>query len=319
MAPAAGIVKVSAPGYIAPGSCPPLLPDACNPSTPRPARQIRKTLARRDPAGQENRQRPKFPPGRRPMTDIEALLARSGVHPDWQPLVADALARVDRAYLAELLNDTQWLPGSERLLAAFRRDRAGLRYLLIGESPYPRPESANGIAFYDAAVGELWGDNGLAKAVNRATSLRNIVKTALLAEGLVERDRNGKLSQQAIAALDKRGLVSTLGELFDNLERSGFLLLNATPVLHRSRRPALEARYWQAFLERILTLIAAHSPRRITLLLWGRIAGLVESMPVSEEFERIVCEHPYNLSFIDNPDMLRLFARLRILQKPPRG
>ena len=74
----------------------------------------------------------------------------------------------------------------DRLLAAFQRDRAGVRYLLIGESPYPRRASANGIAFYDAAVDSLWSEQGLSKAVNRATSLRNIVKTALLAEGLLQ-------------------------------------------------------------------------------------------------------------------------------------
>ena len=42
-----------------------------------------------------------------------------------------------------LIEDMRWLPGADRLLAAFRRDLSGVRYLLIGESPYPRPESAN--------------------------------------------------------------------------------------------------------------------------------------------------------------------------------
>ncbi len=117
-----------------------------------------------------------------------------------------------------------------------------MRYLLIGESPYPRRESANGIAFYDAAVGELWSDRGLSKAVNRATSLRNIVKTALLGEGLLQRDADGKITQDAIARLDKSGLIQTLPELFDNLASAGFLMLNATPVLHPERKPAVEAR-----------------------------------------------------------------------------
>lgn len=250
------------------------------------------------------------------MTDIETLLQRSRIHPEWRETLAEALATIDPHYLHALLQDRSWLPGADRLLAAFRRDRAGLRYILVGESPYPRRESANGIAFYDAAVGDLWSENGLSKAVNRATSLRNIVKTALAAEGLVMADSEGRIGQQAIAALDKRGLVQTLGQLFDNLEDRGFLLLNATPVLHPARRPALEARYWREFLDRLLRSIAAGSPRRITLLLWGKIAAVVESLPGSDGFVRLVCEHPYNVSFIDNPDMLRLFARLRVLQQP---
>ena len=242
------------------------------------------------------------------------LVRRSRVHADWRPLLVDALACVDREYLHALTSDETWLPGADNLLAAFRRERAGLRYLLIGESPYPRRESANGIAFHDAAVGSLWSEQGLSKAVNRATSLRNIVKTALLAEGHLQRDDEGKVTQQAIAGIDRSGLVETLGEMFDNLQRAGFLMLNATPVLHPQRKPAAEARYWQAFLERLLQLLAQQSPAP-TLLLWGKIAELVESIPASSPYDKLVCEHPYNVSFIDNPAMLELFAGLSMLQK----
>jgi uracil-DNA glycosylase len=248
------------------------------------------------------------------MDEVGTLIRRSRVHDDWRPLLIDALSTLDSGYLHALITDDSWLPGIDRLLAAFRRDRGGVRYLLIGESPYPRAESANGIAFYDAAVGSLWSEQGLSKAVNRATSLRNIVKTALLAEGHVRRDSEGRISQQAIAAIDRGGLVGTLGELFDNLQQAGFLLLNATPVLHPQRKPAREARYWQAFLERLLLLIAAQAPAQVTLLLWGKIANLIEAMPASSNYRKLACEHPYNVSFIDNPEMLGLFAELSILQ-----
>ena len=250
------------------------------------------------------------------MNEAETLIRRAGVHDDWRPLLIDALGRLERDYLQSLIDDDSWLPGIDRLLAAFRRDRGGVRYLLIGESPYPRRESANGIAFFDAAVGSLWSEQGLSKAVNRATSLRNIVKTALLAEGHLRRDSEGKISQQAIAAIDRRGLVETLGELFENLQRTGFLMLNATPVLHPQRKPVQEARYWQAFLERLLELIARQAPAQVTLLLWGKIAKLVEAMPASSNYRKLVCEHPYNISFIDNPEMQGLFAELALLQIP---
>jgi uracil-DNA glycosylase len=252
------------------------------------------------------------------MGDIDSLLDRSRVHDEWRPLLADALATIAPAYLASLLRQRNWLPGPDRLLAAFRRDRTGLRYLLLGESPYPRRESANGIAFYDAAVGELWGDRGLSKTVNRATSLRNIVKAALLAEGRLHRDNDGKITQAAISRLDKQGLVRTLAEIFDNLESAGFLLFNATPVLHPERKPVAEARYWRGFVESLLASIDRHG-QQPTLLLWGKIAKLVEGMPASRKFPRLVCEHPYNLSFIDNPEMQQLFAQLRVLQQSRRA
>jgi uracil-DNA glycosylase len=254
------------------------------------------------------------------MNSIDRLVKCSSVHEGWRQILEESLLTLDPDYLDSLLQDEDWLPGVNRLLAAFQRDRNGVSYLLIGESPYPRKASANGIAFYDAAVDSLWSEQGLSKAVNRATSLRNLVKTALLAEDLLQRDVDGKITQHAIAQLDKSNLIQTLAELFDNLERAGFLMLNATPVLHPERKPALEARYWRRFLERLLTLVAEGSAQRITLLLWGKIAKLIETMPASHAYDKLVCEHPYNISFIDNPDMLQLFAKLRILQKPrPAG
>jgi len=250
------------------------------------------------------------------MSNIDRLIKRSAVHEDWQPILRESLLTLDPDYLDSLLCDDGWLPGVDHLLAAFRRDRSGVDYLLIGESPYPRKASANGIAFYDAAVDSLWSERGLSKAVNRATSLRNIVKTALVAEGHLQKDSAGKVTQDAIASLDKSDLVQTLAELFDNLQQAGFLMLNATPVLHPQRKPALEARYWLEFLERLLHLVTQNSSQRITLLLWGKIAKLVEAMPASQAYARLVCEHPYNISFIDNPDMLQLFAKLQVLRKP---
>jgi uracil-DNA glycosylase len=213
------------------------------------------------------------------------------------------------------LQDDAWLPGPGQLLAAFKRDRLGVRYLLIGESPYPRRESANGIAFYDAAVAQLWSEQGLSKPVNRATSLRNIVKTALLAEGHVRKDLDGKVTQAAIAAIDKQALVQTLDQFFANLQQAGLLMLNATPVLHPERKPVLEAHFWQPFLEQLLASMAEQSAAQITLLLWGKIAQQVEAMPASKYFHKLVCEHPYNLSFIDNPQVLALFAGLTPLQR----
>lgn len=249
------------------------------------------------------------------MTDIESLIRQSAVHPRWQPLLNEALKQLDTGYIAGLLSDNSWLPGVDNLLAAFRRDLHGVKYILIGESPYPRSESANGIAFYDAAVEDLWSDNGLSKAVNRATSMRNILKTALLAEGHVKTDAQGKISQQSIADIDRNKLIQTMQELFTNLHRRGFLMLNATPVLHPQRKPAKEAVYWRDFLEQILILLADSLKQQVILILWGKIAETIEAFPVSQRYRQLKCEHPYNISFIHNPLMQSLFAELKLLQR----
>ena len=44
-----------------------------------------------------------------------------------------------------------------------------MRYVLFGESPYPRAQSANGYAFWDAAANSLWAEEGgLHQLLNRA-------------------------------------------------------------------------------------------------------------------------------------------------------
>lgn len=249
------------------------------------------------------------------MSDIQTLISRSQVHPEWQPLVSEALLTLVPDYRRRLITDSDWLPGIDYLLNAFQRDVKNLKYILFGESPFPRAQSANGIAFYDAAVGQLWSDNGLSKAVNRATSIRNLLKAALLAEGRVRVDDNGKVTQAQIAAIDKTGLVETMAELFKNLHKRGFLMLNAALVLHPDRRPTQEAKFWQTFIDKILALLTGSSAQPITLILWGKIAAKIEVLPASKHYNKIKCEHPYNISFIHNPIMQPLLAELKILCK----
>jgi uracil-DNA glycosylase len=247
------------------------------------------------------------------MTSVDNLISASNVHPEWTSLLRNALAEVDVTYLDELLRSPGWLPGIDLLFNAFRRDRANTRYILIGESPYPRQVSANGIAFYDAAVTDLWRDTGLSKAVNRATSMRNIIKTALVAEGYIKPDAEGKISQPCIAEIDKSSLVQTMPELFENLHAAGFLMLNATPVLHSERKPAIEAKFWQGFLFSLLKQLGETSNHTLTLVLWGKIAETIESMALSERYEKLVSEHPYNISFINNVTMQSLFRDIALL------
>ena len=259
---------------------------------------------------------PEMPQAATPSPTIQRLLDLSAVHPQWRPLLAPALAQVDGAYLTELLTDPDWLPGPGRLLAAFQRDLSHCRFILFGESPYPRRESANGIAFQDAAVTRLWSDTGLSKAVNRATSLRNIIKAALLAERRLEPDADGRIPQAAIATLDRSSLIDTLDELFDNLHQRGFLLFNATPVLHPARKPAREARYWDPFCADLLRRIDASSVANPTLVLWGRIVNTIGNSDIGRHFPRMSSEHPYNVSFIHNVAMQDLLAELELLRRP---
>ncbi|MDJ0882126.1 MAG: uracil-DNA glycosylase [Gammaproteobacteria bacterium] len=244
---------------------------------------------------------------------INTLLTDSSIHPEWRPILSHCLRKLDPFYLETLIIDTNWLPGKDKLLAAFRRDLQGCHFVLFGESPYPRPESANGIAFQDAAVNQLWSTTGLSKQVNRATSLRNIIKTALLAEGWLQTDADGRITQQMIARLDKSAFIQTITELFEHLHQSGFLMFNVTPVLHADRSPKIEADYWKPFVNCLLSEIKQIKNKLPSLILWGKIASQIDTLAAADDYPKIISEHPYNLSFIKNPVMLDLFSQIKIL------
>lgn len=225
-------------------------------------------------------------------------------HPTWHPRLVEALGAMDQNYLFSLTQSNIWLPGMQQVLAAFAEPIASTRYILFGESPYPRVESANGQAFWDAAVGPIWRDTGFSKAVNRATSLRNIMKMLLHARGDLVTD----FSQQAIAALDHARYYQTLDAFFTNMINQGFLLLNASPVYEAEKIP-YHAKQWAPFMEALLDSFVGDK-QQIELVLFGRVA---EKIPGYTRFTGLLAEHPYNVSFITNPAVLNFFKPMDLL------
>eukprot|EP01034_Spumella_vulgaris_P040220 gene40219-49737_t len=111
------------------------------------------------------------------------------------------MAAADPAYLPALAVDN-YLPTELRLFAAFALPLAQVRYVLVGEGPYPRAESATGVCFMDGAVKGLWSDEqggGLSKPVNKATSLRNFMKMLLVADGLLTADNTAGAALTGVA------------------------------------------------------------------------------------------------------------------------
>lgn len=225
-------------------------------------------------------------------------------HSDWQEILMNALTTMDRDYLRQLMHDKDWLPGKERLFAAFSLPLAKTQYILLGESPYPRQESANGYAFWDDAVENLWSLNGLSKAVNRATSLRNMLKMLLNARG----DLQGNTSQESIALVDKSALVQTAKELFEGMMQKGILLLNASLVYSEGKVP-YHARQWIPFMQSLFRQLSQIKPD-IQLILLGKIAKIVapDKLPIG-----LIAEHPYNVSFITNSQVIHFFKPLDLL------
>ena len=245
-------------------------------------------------------------------------------HPDWQPTLRaglEAVMQADPLYLFALAQDN-FLPDGGRLFAAISQPLRSVRYVLFGEGPYPRAESATGFCFMDGAVGELWAEAGLSKKVNRATSLRNFMKMLLVADGLVSVSNTSGNALAQIAVEARAGssqMIRALSDLQDKLHQHGFLLLNATPVYRSHVPPRKESRPWLPFVQIVLeALVDRGNENRQDLpklILWGKIAETLAAMPIAEQFPKVVSEHPYNLSFIGNSDMQALFGPMRLLYR----
>lgn len=244
-----------------------------------------------------------------PILDALAL-----AHPSWQPQLRrglDAVAAANPDYLPALAAD-HYLPTGQRLFAAFALPLPDVRYVLVGEGPYPRAESATGVCFMDGAVGELWCETGLSKPVNRATSLRNFMKMLLVADGQLGVDATSGTAMAPVArdAL-ANGSIRTLAQLQQNLTRHGFLLLNAALVFRPHVPPVIEARAWLPFLQTVLGALTGTGAK---LVLWGKIAEQLKKLPECAALEQVCSEHPYNLSFIAHAGMQELFGPMRLLR-----
>lgn len=228
------------------------------------------------------------------------------IDPSWHTDIECALTQVDQSYLHHLEQSHDWLPGAKNIFNAFSQPQSQVHTILMGESPYPRSQSANGYAFWDAAVTELWSQKGLSTKVNRATSLRNFIKMLLVAAG----DLSDDTSQGAITTIDKSNYVDTLAALFNNMLKRGFLLLNASLVLSQTK-VAQEAKNWRDFIHAILQALQTQDCQ---LLLFGNIAKQIKPL-VPAGMPCLIAEHPYNISFIHNPQILEYFAPLHLLDK----
>jgi uracil-DNA glycosylase len=225
----------------------------------------------------------------------------------WQPLLKEAFEAFEPHYLDYLRKDRNYFPDKENMLNAFKTlplDRT--RYILFGQDPYPRQESATGYAFIDGKVKSIFSQNGLSKEVNRATSLRNFIKMLLLCEGVLQED----LSAAAVAKVDTEGYIRTIDALRQNFEKNGVLLLNMALVFSSKEESKKHIRAWRGFVDNLLYSLAG---KNVELILFGKMAEEINRFESAEGFTRHILPHPYNLSFITDPKAHALFGPMHLL------
>ncbi len=241
--------------------------------------------------------------------------------PSWRTPLKKALFEVNKEnknYLTELSKEF-YLPTEKRIFSAFKKPLEDVRYVLIGESPYPREDSATGYCFMDGSVSNLWSVNGLSKKVNKATSLRNFLKMLLVTEGVLKKNNTNFQDLKKIAKIlssTDSVFIQKLSDLQYNLLINGFLLINTSLVFRKDVSVHKEAKYWLPFMKVVFeTLINYHKHSLPTLILMGKVSEFIKLIPDFGRFPSVISEHPYNLSFIRNKKMHELFKGLSLLKK----
>jgi uracil-DNA glycosylase len=228
----------------------------------------------------------------------------------WNDILNQAFDALDKEYQEFLDKDSGYIPNKDNYLNAFKTlPLEDVKYILFGQDPYPRIESASGYAFIDSNVKTLFAPNGLSKEVNKATSLRNFIKMLLVSMGRLS---SQDTSQQAIAKIPKDDLIDSIDNLRANFEQNGVLLLNTALVFTDKKDSTKHIKEWRGFIEVLLSKL---QDRDITLILFGNHAKDIQKRFDLSSFHIIHTPHPYNTSFITNKDAQNLFGSMKLLEK----
>lgn len=229
------------------------------------------------------------------------------VHISWRGILEDALNALDPSYLEFLENDNSYFPDKNNFLNAFKTlSLEDTKYILFGQDPYPRRESAIGYAFIDGKVASIFSENGLSKEVNRATSLRNFIKMAFVCEGELKDD----FSKEAVSTIDKTPYIKSIYSLKDNFEKNGVLLLNMALVFTSKEDSKKHVKAWNGFIKKLLEAL---KEKEIELILFGKMAEVLDKVEEAQSFKKHTMPHPYNLGFIIDTNAHRLFKPMNLL------
>jgi len=172
----------------------------------------------------------------------------SNIHCSWIELLSEAMSRMDTRFLCDLESNDNWFPGVDRCFTAFSVPRGNIRVVWLGESPYPRRESANGLSFYDNRVQNLFRNNRELNSMG--SSLRNILKAWFVA---AERLNENCTNQSAIKRMNQDYLITNISELFTCGQNNGWLWLNAAlSTWPEGTSPHLQICKWLPLIETVL-------------------------------------------------------------------
>jgi uracil DNA glycosylase len=197
----------------------------------------------------------------------------------WQPLLQPVIeAQPDAGAFIGPSRSPQVVPVRELTFQALKPNPPHKwKVVVFGQNPYPRPESATGIAMFDNTFHD-WADSQFGRVV----SIRCIIKAA----AMWKHDIPKKTPIADIRALLKKHDTVPPPEWFQAMLTQGVLLLNA--ALTASADGALgtdrHTAFWRPVVERIVEEIlrakqeAAEEDRGVVFAWWGAHARTLKSL-----------------------------------------
>jgi len=119
-----------------------------------------------------------------------------------------------------------------------------------------------------------------------------------------------EFSKQAVAKIDKTPYIQTIEQLKDNFEKNGVLLLNMALVFTTKEESKRHVKEWNSFVKKLLENLQDSD---IELILFGKMAEVLEKFDEASSFKKHTMPHPYNISFITDKKAHKVFKPMRLL------
>jgi uracil-DNA glycosylase len=178
----------------------------------------------------------------------------------------------------------EFTPTPKKALRFLSIDLNDIKYIILGEDPYPQKGVATGRAFEVSNV-ESCVESWQKTSIN--ASLKNILK-------LIHKHQQGNSKVKSIAEVrkeikDKSFKMLPPDKIFDHWEKEGVLFLN-TAFTCEIGKSGSHRLIWSCFTKKLINFISSYCSN-LTWCLLGNHAAKFEKF-ISNEAEIITCAHP---------------------------
>lgn len=188
----------------------------------------------------------------------------------WEEFLAEKVdfGRFYREVDAFLINFKEILPDRRLIFNVFHKVHPdAVRCVIFGEDPYPRRQSACGIAFWDLEITD-WSDK------TNGNSLKNILKALLVEKGYATYQTS---IQECRVIVREKGIINP-PDLFESWLEQGVFLLNTALTFSRPEDKKHHFLFWRPFLETIITQLNNRDKAPFYVLWGSRAQKLHESI-----------------------------------------